>query len=277
MKEYLQYLEMVGLSKQTIKTYEICLTKFDITKPITLQRIEDFKKQLHATGVKPGTINLYMNATRSYLRYLRKAGIDVPNPAIIEMAKVSEPEVKILNKDELNRLLNCEALSLRDRAIINVLFSTGARLSELISMDRSDVRSQSNEMSITGKGMKCRVVFLSPAAAKHLSDYLATRTDNDPALFVGNGKKRLGARTIQKMLSIAAKKSGISRNVTPHMLRHCFATNLLENGADLVAIKDMLGHSFISTTMRYMHVTNKHLKESFDKYHCIMINKENVN
>jgi site-specific recombinase XerD len=211
-----------------------------------------------------------------------RQGVKVLPPDRIELAKVSERELDLISTSDLNRLLaspNQSSLqSLRDKAILELFFSTGLRVSELCSLSR-DLDLTRDEFSVRGKGEKIRVVFLSPEAKSALKAYLDKRTDVDDALFVQvgrggekstakkSGSLRLTSRSIERLVKHYATKSGITKKVTPHVIRHSFATDLLENGADLRSVQALLGHANIATTQIYTHVTDSRLKETYKKYH----------
>jgi site-specific recombinase XerD len=274
MNEYLENLRFKGCSETTLGMYESYIRRFmtstGVNSPtgVNLKKIEQFKAVLQKQGVKPKTTNLYLTVIRSFLAYGKKQGLKVIEPSLIEISKITEGEIKILDSEEIKRLLECKGLKLRDKAVIETLYSTGMRVAELASLDKEDLRSNSNEMAIKGKGGKMRVVFLSERARTAIDKYLESRIDGLAPMFISEKNRgRLGIRTIQKMLAGVGKICNIERKVTPHILRHCFATNLLENGADIRAIQEMLGHSFLSTTARYTHVSNKHLKNTFDRFH----------
>ena len=201
-------------------------------------------------------------------------------PEKIELAKVSERSLDLIESKDLERLLKAPdgdgLKSLRDKAILELLFSTGLRVSELCSLSR-DLDLQKDEFSVRGKGEKVRVVFLSDSAKEALKKYLAKRADIDDALFIRLGRRvskldkqdslRLTPRSVERIVARYAIKAGISKKVTPHVLRHQFATDLLQNGADIRSVQIMLGHSSISTTQIYTHVTDRQLKEVHRKYH----------
>ena len=187
--------------------------------------------------------------------------------------------------DQVERLLSQPKISslrgLRDKAILEIIFSTGLRVSEVAKLNRDQVDLKHREFGVVGKGGRARVVFLSPRAVKWLSRYLEERRDNFPALFIGHRKKqdneivdkrtskeaRLTARTIQRLVKKYAKKAKLPFEVTPHVLRHSFATDLLMAGADLRSVQEMLGHKNIATTQIYTHITNKQLKNVHDAFH----------
>lgn len=227
--------------------------------------------------LKKKTQNYYLIAIRSFLKYLRKRGIESYAPERIELAKVAERTIDLLSVQDLHRLLSApgeeNVKALRDKAILELFFSTGLRLSELCSLQR-DIDLTRDEMSVRGKGEKVRVVFISDEAKKAISAYLKKRTDMDDALFASgskrareDGSQRLTPRSIERMVKHYAVKAGIMDKVTPHILRHSFATDLLYNGADIRSVQMMLGHSNISTTQIYTHITDSELRNVHKKFH----------
>lgn len=241
------------------------------------------------------TQNYHMIALRAFFKYLRKRGVLTYDPEKIELAKTPQRELDLITEKELHRLLESplEALHkidnddrdyiskklavLRDKAILELFFSTGLRVSELVSLDRN-IDLNTVELSIRGKGGKVRVVFLSDEAKKHVRKYIDERVDIDEALFVDHSKRalsrvaqgndmRLSTRSVERMIEKYAALAGISKKCTPHVLRHSFATDLLYNGADLRSVQMMLGHASIATTQVYTNVTNKFLREQFEKFH----------
>jgi site-specific recombinase XerD len=293
-REFLEYLEIEkGASLKTVENYERYLTRFfEFAKiknadEITDSLVREFRLYLNrqssgnnrATGetLKKKTQNYYLIGLRVFLKYLAKHKIESLPAERIELAKVPERSLDLISEQELERLLKApegnSEKALRDRAILQLLFSTGLRVSELCSLTR-DINYVSGEFSIRGKGSKVRVVFISDEAKKSISDYLKTRKDMDDALFVKvgdekakNEKEGLSRRSIERIVKYYAIKSGISKKVTPHVIRHCFATDLLSNGADIRSVQMMLGHSNISTTQIYTHITDKQLKEVHKKFH----------
>jgi len=226
------------------------------------------------------TQNYYMITLRVFLKYLTKKGIKCMPADQIELAKVGERSLDLITHSELTRLLNSpsgnDLKDLRDKAILELLFSTGLRVSELCSLS-SDIDLRADELSIRGKGGKVRVVFLSDEAKSSVKKYLDARKDMSDALFVQISNRKvspkpdsenaLTRRSIERIVKQHAIKTGISKKVTPHVMRHMFATDLLGNGADLRSVQMMLGHSNISTTQIYTHVTDKALRETHKKFH----------
>ncbi len=304
-REFLEYMEIEkGSSLKTVGNYDRYLSRFfefsKITSPqeITDDAVRQFRLHLnrspgvHVKGqasatMKKNTQNYHLIALRRFLKYMMKRDIASLSPDRIELAKVGGRELDLMSSIELARLLsapnpekakneNEKRMCLRDKAILELFFSTGLRLAELCSLNR-DLDLEKDEFSIRGKGEKVRVVFLSPQAKEAIKKYLDSRTDMEEPLFVQysrnksseeiDGDNRLTPRSIERMVKQYAIKAGISRKVTPHILRHSFATDLLENGADIRSVQVMLGHANIQTTQVYTHVTDKQLKEIHKKFH----------
>jgi site-specific recombinase XerD len=291
--QFLEYLEIEkGRSVKTVENYDRYLTRFlDKTKVVspddlTETVVREFRLWLNRQpgvdgDMKKKTQNYYLIALRAFLKYLRKIDIGSLNPERIELAKVGGRDLDLITNDELNRLMKAplgdSLTALRDRAILELLFSTGLRVSELCSL-KSDIDLTRDEFSVRGKGDKVRVVFISPSAKKAVREYLKARGDFSDALFVGYGPASMKAENTKDLLSLSprsverlvkqyAMKAGITRKVTPHIIRHSFATDLLENGADLRSVQALLGHANIATTQVYTHVTDKHLREVHQKFH----------
>lgn len=296
--QFLEYIEIEkGRAAKTVENYDHYLSKFfeygKITKPehITESLIREFRIWLNrqsagnnrATGqtMKKRTQNYYLIALRSFLKFLIKRKIPCPTaPDQIELAKVGERHIDVITSSELTRLLNAPdsekdpEKKARGKAILELLFSTGLRVSELCSLTR-DLDLSADEFSIRGKGDKVRVVFMSDDAKKAVKEYLHVRKDMDDALFVKSAKGErdrdgeggLTRRSIERIVKRYATIAGISKKVTPHVIRHMFATDLLSNGADLRSVQALLGHAHIATTQIYTHVTDKHLKEIHKKFH----------
>lgn len=301
VKQYLEYLEIEkNRSKKTVENYRRYLKRFlyflaknnnrqsnsldakDITQDIVrqyrlfLNRLEN--SNLLSGELKKNTQNYYVIALRGLLKYLAKIGVKSLTAEQVELAKTSPHEIDIISYDDLERLLAAPEVNslsgLRDKAILETLFSTGLRVSELCHLNRDDINLERGEFSVLGKGDKIRLVFLSTWAKEVLKNYLAKRQDVEDALFVSFPKSkkaksftRLTPRSIQRLLRFYAAKAGISRKVTPHTLRHLFATDLLQNGADLRSVQLLLGHANLNTTQIYTHLTNKELKEIHQAFH----------
>ncbi len=290
IQEFLDYLQIErNLSPKTITNYSFYLhtlnrwleqnTQIIKASQLNSQNLKGFRAYLDNLGIKSNTQNYYLIALRSLLRYLTKAGNQVMLPDQIELAKIEAHEIKFMNKSQIKKLLSLPTtsniLGLRNKAIMELLFSTGLRVSELCGLDRNDISFALRQFSVIGKGQKVRIVFLSPSAAIWLKKYLAKRTDTFDALFIRHLKtkrlmpndRRLTVRSIQTIIENYALKAKIPFKVTPHMFRHSFATDLLNNGADLRSVQEMLGHKNIATTQIYTHVTNEQLKNTYNKFH----------
>ncbi len=288
--QFLEYLEIEkGRSVKTVENYDRYLTRYlafsKVTSPakITEQSVREFRIHLNRQEGTSGTMkhktqNYYMISLRAFLKFLRKREIESLNPERIELAKVGQRDLDLITADELNRLINgpkgdTSVSGLRDRAILELFFSTGLRVSELCALNR-DIDLTRDEFSVRGKGEKVRVVFLSPAAKAAIKAYEDKRGDVDDALFIQMGRAskkadelRLTPRSIERIVKQYAIKAGITRKVTPHVIRHSFATDLLENGADLRSVQALLGHQNIATTQVYTHITDKHLREVHKAFH----------
>ncbi|OGZ29179.1 MAG: hypothetical protein A2931_01235 [Candidatus Niyogibacteria bacterium RIFCSPLOWO2_01_FULL_45_48] len=288
LRQYLEYLEIEkGRSLKTVENYGRYLSVFfnfsKIATPvdITDDVVRDFRMWLNRKNLKKKTQNYHLIALRGFLKYLARKEIPSLAAEKIELAKTGEREIDLISEDDLERLLSApaskEPKTLRDKAILELLFSTGLRVSELCSLNRDSVNLKKGEFSIRGKGEKMRVVFLSDGAKIAVENWLGKRADVHEALFVNfkPGKKdnldenaRLTPRSVERTIKHYAIKAGISKKVTPHTLRHCFATDLLSGGADLRSVQMMLGHANISTTQIYTHITNRQLKDIHKAFHA---------
>lgn len=294
-RQFLEYIEIEkGRAVKTVENYDRYLTRYfaqmQIKKvaDISEQSVRDFRLWLNRQpgsgrdSMKRRTQNYYMIALRAFLKFLRKRDIAAISPEKIELAKLPERHLDLITSAELERLMQApmqayakaeneqKKLSyVRDRAILELLFSTGLRVSELCSLN-SDIDLSRDEMSVRGKGEKVRVVFISPAAKEAVREYLKQRKDMEEALFVEgrpNKLHRITPRDVQRHLKRYVAIAGITSVVTPHTLRHSFATDLLNNGADIRSVQQLLGHSSITTTQIYTHVTDAHLREIHKKFH----------
>ena len=307
--QFLEYIEIEkGRAVKTVVSYDRYLslfinqTKIKDAKDVTNEKVREFRiwlnrrpgaKAYHLFGQAPATggtmskktQNYYLIALRTFLKFLTRRGITSLPADNIELAKVGERSIDVISHTELQRLMeapNKEAnpeRRARDKAILELLFSTGLRVAELCSLG-NDLDLNMDEFSIRGKGNKVRVVFLSDDARKAVRDYLALRKDMSDALFVpiyndtkgskpakNNINKGIDHRTMERIVKRYATIAGITKKVTPHVIRHCFATDLLSNGADIRSVQAMLGHSNIATTQIYTHVTDKHLRDIHKKFH----------
>lgn len=288
--QFLEYLEIEkGRSLKTVENYDRYISRFltfaKLSKPgqIDDEVVRQYRLWLNrqlgtVENLKKNTQNYYLVALRAFLKYLAKRDIKSLAPERIELAKTSARQLDLVSNTELNRLLDgpkgSDLKALRDKAILELFFSTGLRVSELCSLDRDSIDFSREEFSIRGKGEKVRLVFISPTAKAAIKNYLNKRKDINEALFVGMSEinkeakdGRLTSRSVERIVKHYAIKAGITRKVTPHTLRHAFATDLLQNGADIRSVQMMLGHSSISTTQIYTHLTDKQLRETHKKFH----------
>jgi site-specific recombinase XerD len=311
IREFLEYCEIEkNKSLLTIRNYEHYLARFadfckaeGLTKPedITQDTVRSYRLYLNrlaneitGKGLKLITQNYHVIAVRAFLKYLAKRDINTLSAEKIELAKNPAREVEILTNEEIERIKKAvisednEIARLRDAAIMELLFSSGVRISELVQLRQSQLNFERGEFTVRGKGDKLRLVFMSDDAVKMLKEYLKKRDDNNPALFVSHSKigntvtkqieamgsktdqhnaAGLTARSVQRLIKKYAGLAGIMHKVTPHTFRHSFATDLLQNGADIRSVQTLLGHASITTTQIYTHVTNSQLREVHKKFH----------
>lgn len=282
-------------SKKTIENYNHYLKRFsDFTKgtlpveKINHALVQRYRLHLHNLQNKNGdqidikTQQYHLIALRAFLKYLAKNDIQTMASEKIELPKVPQRQVEALSREELSDLFNVidptKRNGLRDLAMLHMLYSTGLRVSELSNLNRDQVNIKKGEFQVRGKGRKLRIVFLSAEAGEHLERYLDLRNDNWKPLFVSNSNRsksdigegenrRMQPQAIERIVRNLALQAGIVKKVTPHVLRHTFATELLRNGADIRSVQEMLGHASITTTQIYTHLTNKRLKEVHEKFH----------
>lgn len=303
--EFLEHAEITrNQSKKTIENYNHYLGRFvkwygekKEVESVTAADVQSFRLYLNRLEDENGgqlltikTQNYHIIALRAFLKYCIRNDMETLSPEKIDLSKIPERTVEYLNRDELERLFEAVTLyggrgsngrlrMLRDRAIMETLYSTGLRVSELARLNRNQVDLDRREFMVRGKGRKTRIVFLSDRAVESISEYLKAREDNFDPLFLNyrHGKKgedittgekrRLSTVMIEYLVRGYARHAGIIKKVTPHVLRHSFATELLINGADIRSVQEMLGHASITTTQIYTHITNKRLKEVHEKYH----------
>jgi len=300
IKDFLDYVEIErNRSHATRSNYNFYLKRFatwaNISSPekitqdlvrkyrLWLNRLKNDKEEF----LGKSTQNYHLIALRSFLKYLAKRDVKTLAPDKIELAKMPERQVEFLEGRDLERFLEApmkggredNVISFRDRAILEMLFSTGLRVSELASLKKDQINLSKDEFSVRGKGSKVRVVFISNQAKYWVKKYLEARNDMSPYLFISHDRAAIGRekkkkeeksltpRSIQRIVERSAKIAGITKEVTPHTLRHSFATDLLQGGADLRSVQSMLGHSSITTTQIYTHVTDQHLKEVHKAFH----------
>ena len=292
--DFIESLEVEGgRMPKTAENYEFYLNRFvefagdiapaQITAEVVrkyrlwLNRLENDRGETLATITQA----YHLIALRGFLKYLVKRDIPSLAPEKIELPKTHRKQVTFLHYDEVMRLLEqvdvTTETGLRDRAILELLFSSGLRVSELVGLNRDHINTKRREFMVRGKGQKDRPIFISKTAAEWVDRYLAERHDSLVPLFISYSKnveantsgdyRRLSARSIQRMISQYARLAGITKHVSPHTMRHSFATDLLMNGADIRSVQSMLGHSNIATTQIYTHVTDAHLKDVYEKFH----------
>jgi len=292
--QFFEYLEIEkNRSAKTIENYDRYLNRFfafaKISSPgeLTEDLIRKYRLYLNRVTDERGqtlkkiTQNYYVIALRAFLKYLSKIGIKSVPPEKIELAKQDQREVSFLDAKDLKRFIEApkgdDLRALRDQAILITLFSTGLRVSELCSLNRNEINVDRGEVAVKGKGGKVRLVFLSDKAKQTIKDYVEKRSDVDDALFIQIPKNarfdkyenlRLTPRSVQRLIKKYSIVAGIvGKRITPHILRHSFATDLLQNGADIRSVQALLGHSNLTTTQIYTHVTDKQLREVHKKFH----------
>lgn len=302
IEDFLEHLEIEsGRSKKTIDNYRLYLERFlelaqeilnqDDIKPedITKDVLRKYRLKLNRYGsdndkddLQVITQTYHLVALRGFLKYLSRRDIKSLDPNLIDLPHVVRKQVTFLHFDEVEDMLEeidtSTESGLRDRAIIELLYSGGLRVSELVALNRDSINLERREFMVRGKGQKDRPIFISESAADRVQDYLDARTDSLPALFLNNSKnlqtadtsgdyRRITPRSVERIVEKYARLAGITKHVSPHTLRHSFATDLLMNGADLRSVQSLLGHANVSTTQIYTHVTDPHLKEVHDKFH----------
>lgn len=299
IQQFLEHCEIEkNQSKRTLISYQHYLERFlmfadDIEiKKINLPLLKKYRLHLNRYEYKKGetlsvkTQNFHLIALRAFFKFCTKNDWETLAPEKIDLPKIEERQVDFLTREELERLfesIDADTITgLRNRAMVELFYSTGLRVSELENLNREHVDLERGEFAIRGKGRKLRIVFISERAKNWVSEYLAARDDNFDPLFLNHRRtrqkseddldlkgehRRLTAYTIQEMVRTTAKRAGITKKVTPHTLRHSFATELLLNGADIRSVQELLGHSSITTTQIYTHITNKKLREVHKKFH----------
>ena len=301
--DFLESLEIEkGRSTKTIENYGLYLSRFidlitedfegqEMIKPsdITPEVLRRFRLKLtrfsdnqNKERLSSLTQSYHLIALRGFFKYLAKRGIKSLDPSLIDLPRAAKKQVTFLHFDEIERLLAEIPLDtesgLRDRAIIELLFSGGLRVSELCGLNRDSINLERREFMVRGKGKKDRPIFIDRSTAECIEDYLNMRTDTLPALFLNNSAnqqipstsgdfRRLTPRSIERIVQKYTRLAGITKHVTPHTMRHSFATDLLMNGADIRSVQSLLGHANISTTQIYTHITDPHLKEVHEKFH----------
>ena len=303
INDFLESLEIEkGRSTKTTENYGLYLARFldlitqdfpegatikpsDLTPEILRKfrlRLNRFDDNQNHERLSALTQSYHLIALRGFLKYLAKRGIHSLDPSLVDLPRAAKKQVTFLHFDEVERLLAEIPIDtetgLRDRAIIELLFSGGLRVSELCNLNRDSINLTRREFMVRGKGKKDRPIFIDQTTADHLEEYLSARSDTLPALFLNNSSnqnipdtsgdfRRLSPRSIERIIQKYARLAGITKHVTPHTLRHSFATDLLMNGADLRSVQSLLGHANIATTQIYTHITNPHLTAVHEKFH----------
>lgn len=307
INDFLEHLEIErGLSLLTIRNYRFWLIRFakwlssefpgSRVTDIDVTKIRKFRLWLGRQKGRRGsqmslvTQGYHAIALRSLLKWCSKMGIPALSPENIDVPKSRSRELTFLSPDQVRDLLNSacpewnrrtggtKLKDLRDRALLETLFSTGLRVSELVKLDREKINLDRGEFSVIGKGGRARVVYLSKRAIEWINKYFDKRKDHYRPVFIRVGGKkpevatpdeemRLTPRSIQRLVEHYRLKSGVPIKITPHGLRHSFATDLLQGGADLRAVQELLGHKNIATTQIYTHVTNRELREVHQRAH----------
>ena len=303
ISDFLESLEIEkGRSTMTTENYGLYLARFldlitqdfpegasikpaDLTPEILRKfrlRLNRFDDNQNHERLSALTQSYHLIALRGFLKYLAKRGIKSLDPSLVDLPRATKKQVTFLHFDEVSRLLSeiptDTETGLRDRAIIELLFSGGLRVSELCNLNRDSINLARREFMVRGKGKKDRPIFIDQTTAEHIEEYLNARTDTLPALFLNNSSnqnipdtsgdfRRLSPRSIERIIGKYTRLAGITKHVTPHTLRHSFATDLLMNGADIRSVQSLLGHANIATTQIYTHITDPHLKEVHEKFH----------
>ena len=303
ISDFLESLEIEkGRSTKTTENYGLYLARFldlitqdfpegatikpaDLTPEILRKfrlRLNRFDDNQNHERLSALTQSYHLIALRGFLKYLAKRGIKSLDPSLVDLPRAAKKQVTFLHFDEVSRLLSeiptDTETGLRDRAIIELLFSGGLRVSELCNLNRESINLARREFMVRGKGKKDRPIFIDQTTAEHIEEYLNARTDTLPALFLNNSSnqnipdtsgdfRRLSPRSIERIIGKYTRLAGITKHVTPHTLRHSFATDLLMNGADIRSVQSLLGHANIATTQIYTHITDPHLKEVHEKFH----------
>ena len=269
LEKFTMYLEQKGYSNHTIKNYELTIVRFlsAIKKgidEITENDLNKFFEILKDSGCTHSTVYSYLSVLKSFFDFIKN-----PLKEKVILPKIEKKLPVFLTKEEVFQLFD-SITNERDLCIIRLLYASGLRVSEIVKLDRNDIEG-TRVLVRSGKGKKDRVAYIDQVTSELISAYLRKRKDNIPALFVNNREERISQRSIQTMVKKYAKRAGIKKNVTPHTLRHTFATHLLQEGADIVTIQTLLGHTNLSTTQIYTHVTDKHTREMYEKAHPLSI------
>ena len=300
--DFVEHVEVErGRARRTAENYHLYMERLvefagDIpVKEVDAELVRKYRLWLNRYVDEQGrelgrlTQNYHLIALRSFLKYCSRRDIPTLSAEKIDLPKVNKKQVSFLNFEEVSRLFSAVDINaqsgLRDRAILELLFSGGLRVSELCGLNRDHINLKRREFTVRGKGQKDRPIFISPAAADAIQEYLDSRNDDAAPLFLNESRniintddsgktidkhgelRRLSPRSVQRLVGFYARAAGITKHVSPHTLRHSFATDLLMNGADLRSVQSLLGHSNIATTQIYTHITDPHLREVHERFH----------
>ncbi len=277
--KYLTYLEIEkNYSSHTILNYRLDLQEFaKFAGDIPVQNIEytllrRFLAHMRDLHLKPRSVARKLSSLRSFFKYLQREKIIAKNPAaLLVTPKLDKPLPHFLSEEEATQLIEApktdKMSDSRDKAIFEVLYSTGIRVSELVGLDVDDVDFISNIARVMGKGKKERIVPIGDTALEVLKKYIDTRVHTSSAMFLNKSGGRLSDRSVRNIINKFILKEAMRQHVTPHMFRHSFATHLLNRGADLRSVQELLGHVNLSTTQIYTHLTTDKLKSVYDKAH----------
>ncbi len=274
--DFLNYLKYEkGFSDYTIKNYEIDLRNFynfADKKPLDIELIRKYLRKLYEDKYSNRSISRKVSSLKSYFKYLESEGIIKDNfMRLISNPKVEKTLPNYLNYEDLEQLLafpdRSNKYGLRDALILEMLYSSGIRVSELSNIKLNDINFKERKILILGKGNKERYVYYGSKCAELIDKYLKLDHGNSPYLLIGKRSDKLNEREIRKIVTETAKKAGISIHVTPHTLRHTYATHMLNDGADLKSVGDLLGHESLSTTQIYTHVSNERLRQVYLSTH----------
>ncbi len=277
---YLQHLAAERrLSPHTVKNYRLDLQQLQgfadkkSLNDLTISDIRSCVVRLRSQGLSPASLARHLSSWRGFYNFAcRRLGY-ASNPCTgLRPPKAAKPLPKTLSPDTCAQLLGKDAdspLEIRDQAMFELFYSSGLRLSELVGVDLADLNLQSGEVSVTGKGNKTRIVPVGEKARSAIQAWLALRSTaaDELALFVGQSGKRLGQRSVELRLARWVRRVGLNQHVHPHMLRHAFASHVLQSSGDLRAVQEMLGHASISTTQVYTHLDWQHLAKVYDQAH----------
>lgn len=294
--DFLEHIEVErGVSPHTTRNYELYLDRLIEyagenlqAQQITAELVRKYRLWLNryvndnGQELSINTQSYHLIALRNFLKYLQDREIASLEPSKIRLPKTTRKQVTFLTPEEVAQMIEvipADSLKgLRDKALIELLFSSGLRVAEIASLNRNQINLKRGEFMVRGKGAKDRLVFISESARTALETYLQSRQDSLAPLFINLSRNtapadtsgdycRLSTRSIERLVSQYAKLAGITKKVSPHTMRHSFATDLLINGADIRSVQSMLGHSSIATTQIYTHVTDPHLRETHRKFH----------